>query len=280
MTKVTDDGASKKSARQDDKPVSQGTKSINLPDVAIKDPFLDPEITTGHKSAASSRNHYNKVQSTSHKRAVSNAAGSGSRYRQGMIPTANLKFNQFLEILFSSQMTKDEIKCETRDYVQVLETNYTDKIRELRGQLDKLKKKVVQERTKCATTNVEKSDLEQLFVSCVEDVRKEIIRRRLKAEVAARKKVGGITSPSIKTLQQQSISQMTDMSNDAQFEETLSKLADLAKNRVKFEEFTSADRSHLLDLFVNNEQTLLKVYEILFPQPSFKQQQVLRNPSD
>ena len=177
-------------------------------------------------------------------------------------------------------MTKDEIKCETRDYVQVLETNYTDKIRELRGQLDKLKKKVVQERTKCATTNVEKSDLEQLFVSCVEDVRKEIIRRRLKAEVAARKKVGGITSPSIKTLQQQSISQMTDMSNDAQFEETLSKLADLAKNRVKFEEFTSADRSHLLDLFVNNEQTLLKVYEILFPQPSFKQQQVLRNPSD
>ena len=50
-----------------------------------------------------------------------------------MIPTENLKFNQFLEILFSSQMTKDEIKCETRDYVQVLETNYTDKIRELRG---------------------------------------------------------------------------------------------------------------------------------------------------
>ena len=46
---------------------------------------------------------------------------------------------------------------------------------------------------------------------------------------------------------------MTDMSNDAQFEETLAKLADLAKNRVKFEEFTSADRSHLLDLFVNNE---------------------------
>ena len=58
--------------------------------------------------------------------------------------------------------------------------------------------------------------------------------------------------------------------NAREFEETLSKLADLAKNRVKFEEFTSADRSHLLDLFVNNEQTLLKIYEVLFPQPSFK----------
>ena len=81
MTKVTDDGASKRSAKQDDKPMSQGTKSINLPEVAIKDPFIDPEITTGNKSASSSRNNFKKVQSTSHKRAVSNAAGSGSRYR-------------------------------------------------------------------------------------------------------------------------------------------------------------------------------------------------------
>ena len=37
---------------------------------------------------------------------------------------------------------------------------------------------------------MEKNDLEQLFVRCVEDMRKEIIRRRLKAEVSARKKMG------------------------------------------------------------------------------------------
>ena len=43
--------------------------------------------------------------STTHKRAMSNAAGAASRYKQGMIPTENLKFNQFLEILFNSQMT-------------------------------------------------------------------------------------------------------------------------------------------------------------------------------
>ena len=46
------------------------------------------------------------------------------------------------------------------------------------------------EKTKQLSSTVEKSDLEQLFVRCVEDVRKEIIRRRLKAEVTARKKVG------------------------------------------------------------------------------------------
>ena len=111
-----------------------------------------------------------------------------------MIPTENLKFNQFLEILFNSQMTQQEIKNETKDYVQVLETNYTDKIRDLRTQMDRMKKRLVNERTKSVVTSVEKSDLEQLFVNCVEDVRKDIIRRRLKAEVSARKKVGGVAT--------------------------------------------------------------------------------------
>lgn len=43
------------------------------------------------------------------------------------------------------------------------------------------------------------------------------------------------------------------------------RLAQLAKNRVRLEDFTSKDKYHLLDLFVNNEKTLLKVYEALFP---------------
>ena len=43
------------------------------------------------------------------------------------------------------------------------------------------------------------------------------------------------------------------------------KLAQLAKNRVKINDFTNKDRGNLLDLFVNNERTLLKIYEILFP---------------
>lgn len=37
----------------------------------------------------------------------------------------------------------------------------------------------------------------------------------------------------------------------------------------------------MLDLFVNNERTLLKIYEILFSNSnSFKQAQILANPSD
>ena len=38
-------------------------------------------------------------------------------------------------------MTKSEIKNETESYVQVLETNYNDKIRDLKIEVEKMKRK-------------------------------------------------------------------------------------------------------------------------------------------
>jgi hypothetical protein len=68
---------------------------------------------------------------------------------------------------------------------------------------------------------------------------------------------------------------------DLEFELSLAKLADLAKGRVKFEEFTANDRNNLLDLFVNNERVLLAVHEIIFSeQTSVKHLQSLRNTSE
>ena len=72
----------------------------------------------------------------------------------------------------------------------MLETNYTDKIRDCKIEIEQLKRRVASIKTKKTVDTMEKNDLEQLFVRCVEDMRKEIIRRRLKAEVSARKKMG------------------------------------------------------------------------------------------
>ena len=56
--------------------------------------------------------------------------------------------------------------------------------------------------------------------------------------------------------------------NNKDFESTLDKLADLAKERVKVEEFTTNDRLNLLEMFINNEKTLQSMHEILFPKPN------------
>ena len=53
-----------------------------------------------------------------------------SRYRH--IPTENIKFTKFLDLLFKSKMGRDDIKEEIAKYVQALETNYTESIKELR----------------------------------------------------------------------------------------------------------------------------------------------------
>ena len=147
-------------------------------------------------------------------------------------------------------MPTDDVKDEIIKYVQALETSYTDAIRDLKAIIDKEKKqakKVVADRINMST---ERNELESLFIECIEEVRKEIMKRRLKNEIYNRKKF-----------------QKLDKSSEEakEFEESLLKLAQLAKNRVKVSDFTSKDKAHILDLFVNNERTLLKIYEALFP---------------
>lgn len=68
-------------------------------------------------------------------------------YKQGTIPTENLKFNQFLDIMFSSGMAKQDIRSEIQSYVQVLETNYTDMIRDLKVDMERIKRKFAQDKS-------------------------------------------------------------------------------------------------------------------------------------
>ena len=191
-----------------------------------------------------------------------------SRYKH--IPSENLKFQQFIDLIFESKMPKDDVKFEILNYVQALETNLNEAIKEEKIRNDRIRKELRKEKSKHVNDVIEKGDLENLFVDCVEDVRRNVIKRRLKAEIVGKKKIG----------------RFDEHSEEAkEFEESLLKLANLAKDRVKFSEFTVQDRNNLLDLFVNNEQTLLKIYEILFPRKqnpsnSVRQTNVLKNSSD
>ncbi len=43
------------------------------------------------------------------------------------------------------------------------------------------------------------------------------------------------------------------------------KLAQMAKGKVNYSDFLAKDKFNMIDLFVNNEKVLLKIYEALFP---------------
>ena len=147
-------------------------------------------------------------------------------------------------------MERDDVKREITSYVQALETNYNDSIRDLKMLLDRERQRLKKINFDKVSETSQKNELENLFVECIEEVRKDIMKRRLKNEIVNKKKF-------------QQVDKSTEEARE--FEQSLLKLAQLAKNRVKINEFTNQDRNNLLDLFVNNEKTLLKIYEILFP---------------
>lgn len=61
----------------------------------------------------------------------------------------------------------------------------------------------------------ERNELESIFVSCIEEVRKDMLKRRLKSEVMLKK------------------SSQDASTESQQFEESLVQLVKLAKNKVK-----------------------------------------------
>lgn len=84
-------------------------------------------------------------------------------------------------------MPDDDKKREAISYLEALETNYTQTIRDLRGQVDRLQMKLKLARSSKANTVVEKSEIESVFVESIEEVRKEIMKRRIKNEVTVRR---------------------------------------------------------------------------------------------
>jgi len=84
-------------------------------------------------------------------------------------------------------MSDDDKKREAISYLEALETNYTQTIRDLRGQVDRLQMKLKLARSSKANTVVEKSKIESVFVESIEEVRKEIMKRRIKNEVNVRR---------------------------------------------------------------------------------------------
>ena len=51
---------------------------------------------------------------------------------------------------------------------------------------------------------------------------------------------------------------------EKEFDESLSKLALLAKKKVQISDFTNADKANLIELLVSDEKCLMTIYEVLF----------------
>ena len=99
-----------------------------MPDTTAQTSYLDSQMKAGSRGGFD-RSRQSQRASTRSPR---------SRYRN--IPTTNVKFMKFIDLIFKSRMQTDEVKDEIIKYVQALETSYTDAIRDLKNIIDKEKR--------------------------------------------------------------------------------------------------------------------------------------------
>lgn len=98
-------------------------------------------------------------------------------------------------------MKKDDIKTEIMNYMQTVETSYQEALKDNKSRFEKLKKEMLKEKSKHVNQAIEKSDLENLFVDCVEEVRRTVIKRRLKTEIVGKKQFGRVDTKEFETLE-------------------------------------------------------------------------------
>ena len=166
------------------------------------------------------------------------------------IESQNIKFENFVNMLMKSKLKRDDIAKEIIDFCRTKETLQNKKLIEMRLRVDRERNRRIFNDSHKVNQASLKNELETIFVDCIEEVRTNIMKRRLKSELITKKK--------FKNFDQQT-------EEATQFEESLLKLAQFSKGRIKLADFSPQDKQSLLDLFVNNEKTLLKIYEALFP---------------
>lgn len=113
MTRVSDDATTPQPQQ-----LPKGSSFLPTLRLGLEDKsFISSERSFSVRNNA---NRIFKTAQTSSKRSPQSITPdkvNQSHYAQGAIPTENLKFSQFLDIIFNSKLTMKEIKSETRDYV-------------------------------------------------------------------------------------------------------------------------------------------------------------------
>ena len=95
-------------------------------------------------------------------------------------------------------------------------------------------------------------EFEGLFLDCVETVRREVGKRKLKGEMLNKRVFMSQLKATHRSVAEHSA---TALVKDHSFMEKMARV----------EELTATDRMKVLDLFVNNEKVVGRVFEMLFP---------------
>lgn len=137
------------------------------------------------------------------------------------------------DLIQKHQGKSAEVYFEIEKYLKNFEERYEERMGRLKTEIKEEKKRILSTSVQHSSNYFEKSELEVLFLSCVDEVRKEVIKRRTQ-NLFAQKYSKRSPSP----------------------------------GRLDRNALTSADKRKVLELLVSNEKVLILIFEKLFPHKS------------
>lgn len=134
-----------------------------------------------------------------------------------------------------------------------------DQLRQARRQLDKARRDAHSLRAAQVSEQGERHELEDLFLQCVEDARREVERRRNRARAArSARSAGGARGPAFR----HSTSGASLGGSPALGPPTSARKGE---GRVRVRDFTPQDRRHVLARMLEDENVVAALYNTLFP---------------
>lgn len=196
--------------------------------------FLEEQLKTAKRKIKQMTEDSSKANDDSF---ISVDINRGGSFRPSNISIIDKQFvpttpqgQALLEIKKKYRECDSQMLYDIENYIKKQESKYQDTIKHFKSLIDNTKKKIKILNAQNTSSITEKGDLEDLFLDCIEEVRKEVINRREKMMIYQK---------------------FTKRSGSS--------------SKVRKTEFAPGDKRKILELLVSNEQVLIYLYEKLFP---------------
>eukprot|EP00347_Sterkiella_histriomuscorum_P002600 403367516 len=138
------------------------------------------------------------------------------------------------------------------------EIKYAETIRHLKNQIDSEKKNARSLRAEKVNFMMQRNELEEFFLQCIEEVRKDIVKRKSIT-------TAGYSTTKKNLKRSTSTASMTKTGTQAYQEEQ-------NIQNAKLDQYTATDKRKVIELLMSNENVLLFLYEKLFPATNMSSQ--------
>ena len=143
----------------------------------------------------------------------------------------------------NEEVAREKLQNENSELVGKQE-KYEDIISQLKGRVESEKKTLRELKSSIILDDPEKSELKEYFINCIEDVRGDIMRRRLAARSARaiENRLGGTLS-----MKRLVATPMLEI-----------------ETKPKLNNFMPSDKIKVIEMLLSNETVLMKIYQALF----------------